>query len=356
MNTVVAPKVQASDVAGQIIHAMRVMGVSPIPRNYQIFYEAFIGTNPALSRDFAQLNGKVKQEELDQLAITYLGLGQASVLDKAQSRILSELDSLLTLLRREQTSLETYNRLLDETANRINGKTVTSTDILRSAISILSDATGQTLADGERTVEGVVQRSHEMDQVRKELDEYKRIANTDSLTRLSNRRAFDEQLTGIYDDPMRLPLTALVLVDIDNFKKINDSYGHPVGDKILASVAAVLRANVRKDIFTARTGGEEFALIIEGNTAEEVAGICERIRRALEIRPFRNSRTGVDYGPVTISLGFAMASQAEDPGDLYIKADTALYSAKHGGRNRTVMFEDGMRKDYGGKGWLIYKK
>jgi diguanylate cyclase len=356
MTTAVAPRAQASDVAGQIMHAMRAMGVSPIPRNYQVFYEAFIGTNPALSREFSQLTGKVRQEDLDHLATTYCGLGQVSVVEQAHSRILGELDSLLTLLRREQTSLETYNRLLDETANRINTKTMTSADILRNAISILSDATGQTLANGERTVEGVVQRSQEMDQVRRELDEYKRIANTDSLTRLSNRRAFDEQLSTIYDDPMGLPVTALVLADIDNFKKINDTYGHPVGDKILASVAGVLRANLRNDIFTARTGGEEFALIIEGNTYEEVTGLCERIRRALEVRPFRNSRTGIDYGPITISLGFAMASQATDPGDLYIKADTALYSAKNSGRNRTVAFEDGMRKDYVGKGWLIYKK
>ncbi|WP_137131284.1 GGDEF domain-containing protein [Rhizobium sp. FY34] len=356
MSTAVAPRAPALDVAGQIMHAMRTMGVSPIPRNYQIFYEAFIGSNPALSRELALLGSKARQEELDHLAMTHLGLGQASVVDKAHTRILSELDDLLALLRKEQTSLETYNRLLDETSLRINAKTTTSTDILRNAISILSDATGKTLESGERTVEGVVQRSQEMDQVRKELDEYKRIANTDSLTRLSNRRAFDEQLTAIYNDPMRLPVTALVLADIDHFKKVNDTYGHPVGDKILASVAAVLRSNVRKDIFTARTGGEEFALIVEGNTPDEVTGMCERIRRALEIRPFRNSRTGVDYGPITISLGFAMASQANDPGDLYIKADTALYSAKNGGRNRTVLFADGMRKDYAGKGWLIYKK
>jgi diguanylate cyclase len=153
-----------------------------------------------------------------------------------------------------------------------------------------------------------------------------------------------------------LPVTALVLADIDNFKKINDSYGHPVGDKILATVASVIRSNVRKDIFVARSGGEEFAMIVEGNTAEEVMIICERVRRALETRTFRNSRSGVDYGPVTISVGFAMASQANDPGELYANSDTALYHAKNGGRNRTVFFEDGMNKDYTGKNWLIYKK
>ena len=155
-----------------------------------------------------------------------------------------------------------------------------------------------------------------MDLVRKELDEYKRIANTDSLTRLSNRRAFDDRLANVFDNPMTKPVTALVLADIDHFKTINDTYGHPVGDKILATVASVIRSNVRRDVFVARTGGEEFALIIEGNTTDEVTAICERIRRTLEATPFKNSRTRIDYGPVTISLGICMGSEAADPGEL----------------------------------------
>jgi diguanylate cyclase len=193
-----------------------------------------------------------------------------------------------------------------------------------------------------------------MDRVRRELDEYKRIANTDSLTRLSNRRAFDDRLTAVFNTPALKPVTALVLADIDNFKKINDTYGHPVGDKVLATVASVIRSNVRRDIFVARTGGEEFALIVEGNTAEEVVAIAERIRRTLEATPFKNSRTRVNYGPVTVSIGICMASNAEDAGDLYSKTDTALYSAKNGGRNCTVLYEDGMQKDFT-KNWLIYK-
>lgn len=355
MITAVAQKAQPVDVAGQIVYAMRNMSVPPIPRNYQLFYEAYIGANPALTRDLAMLGTRPLQSQLDELATRHLGDGQVTVVEKAHTRLIGEIDALLQLLRSEQTSLESYSRLLGETANTINAKSHFSTDLLNNAIKLLSQATGETIAQGERTVEGVVQRTQEVDQVRKELDEYKRIANTDSLTRLSNRRAFDEKLATLYNDSMQLPVTALVLADIDNFKKFNDTYGHPVGDKILASVAAVLRSNVRRDVFVARTGGEEFALIIQGNTAEEVVDICEKLRKTLELRPFRNSRTGMDYGPITISIGIAMASQAEDGGDLYVKSDTALYCAKDAGRNRTMLFEDGMRKEYAGKSWLLYK-
>ncbi len=356
MTTAVAQRAQTPDIAGQILQAMRMMGVSPIPRNYHLFYEAYIGTNPVLTRELALLGGRTTQEELDALAANHLGTAQSQAVEKAHTELLTQLDSLLKLLQEEQSSLESYNRLLGETATRIDSKSHASADLLRNAITLLSQATGETIAVGERTVEDVARRSQEMEQVRQELDEYKRIANTDSLTRLHNRRAFDEKLSAAYDDPMHLPLTALVLADIDNFKKINDTFGHPVGDKVLAAVASVIRANARKDIFIARTGGEEFALIVDGNTAEEVMAACERVRRALEARTFRNSRTGLDYGPVTISLGYAMASQANDPGDLYEKSDAALYSAKNAGRNRSVIYADGMRKEYGGKGWLIYRK
>lgn len=350
------PKVQVPDIAAQVTYAMRSMGVPPIPRNYELFYEAYIGSNPKLTRELAALGNKATQRELDAIGEQYFGdHHRANLVDGAHTKILAELESLLRLLKQEQTSLESYNKLLGETFNRINSKNSSSADLLRSAITILSEATGDTMAQGEMMVQNVVEKSAEMDLVRKELDEYKRIANTDSLTRLANRRAFDDKLAAIYNDRKNLSLTTLILGDIDNFKKINDTYGHPVGDKILATVGNVIKANVRKDVFVARTGGEEFAIIVEGNTEQESLQIAERIRKALEGTPFKNSKTGIDYGPVTLSLGMSMACDSEDPTELYSKSDIALYCAKNAGRNRVLPFEDGMKKDTN-KSWLIYRK
>lgn len=355
MSMAIASKAQVPDVAGQITYAMRSMGVSPIPRNYELFYEAYIGSNPVLTRELAALGSNATQEELDAISTRHFARHSGRIFDDAHARIITELDGVLRTLKQEQASLESYNRLLGETCQRIMSKNNNSTDLLRGAIDILTEATGDTMAHGERTVENVNQRSQEMDQVRKELDEYKRIANTDALTRLSNRRAFDERLASVFDNQMTRPVTALVLADIDHFKKINDNYGHPVGDKILATVASVIRANVRREAFVARTGGEEFALILEGYTAKEAIATCERIRQALEATPFKNSRTQMNYGPITMSLGVCMASDAADPGELYGNADIALYSAKNAGRNCSYAYQNGMQKDFA-KSWLIYKK
>ncbi|MCO6186335.1 GGDEF domain-containing protein [Rhizobium sp. L1K21] len=348
-------KVQLPDIAAQVTYAMRTMGVAPIPRNYELFYEAYIGSNPKLTKDLAALGNKATQEELDAIGQQYFNTNRPHALDGAHSKIVSELEGLLGVLKQEQNSLESYNKLLGDTVSRISDKNSASVEILRNAIGVLSEATGDTMAQGEKAVESVVKKSVEMEKVRQELDEYKRIANTDSLTRLSNRRAFDEKLAAIYNRQTNRSVTALVIGDIDHFKKINDTFGHPVGDKILATVANIIRANVRRDVFVARTGGEEFAIVIEGNSDVEAMQIAERIRKALAATPFKNSKTGVDYGPVTMSLGICMASEADEPNELYSKSDIALYCAKNDGRNQVRMFEDGMKKE-SNKTWMLYRR
>lgn len=352
---VVQPKMQVPDIAAQVSYAMRQMGVAPLPRNYELFYEAYIGSNPKLTKELASLGAHATQEELDAIGAQYFGQHQTKAVNGAHGRIVHELEDLLSLLKEEQTALESYNRVLEETHSRITSKSMASADLLRNAIGVLSEATGTTMAHGKVTVEGVEAKSREMDDIRKELNEYKRIANTDSLTRLHNRRAFDDRLAAVYDSQRGRSTTALIVCDIDHFKRINDTFGHPVGDKILATVANVIKASVRKDAFVARTGGEEFAIVLDLSTPEDAMIVSERVRKALETTPFRNSRTGVNYGPITLSLGICMADQTEDPQDLYFKADIALYCAKSAGRNRSTHFEDGMKKEPS-KSWLLYKK
>jgi diguanylate cyclase len=349
-------KAQVPDIAAQVTYAMRIMGISPLPRNYELYYEAYIGSNPKLTKELAALGSRATQEELDEIGARYFShVHHAAGIDRAHNHLTSELAELLKLLKDEQFALENYNKLLDETYQNITGKSSSSAEILRQCVSLLTEATADTMNQGKERAENVSLKSFEMEVIRQELDEYKRIANTDSLTRLANRRAFDEKLAAIYNSDQQRSFTGLLIADIDHFKKVNDSYGHPVGDKILATVGTVIRANLRRDAFVARTGGEEFAIILGDSSLEESLQVAERIRNALATTPFKNSKTGVNYGPITLSVGVCQASQGDDPIDLYNKADIALYCAKNAGRNRTILFEEGMKKDTG-KNWLIYRK
>ena len=160
---------------------------------------------------------------------------------------------------------------------------------------------------------------------------------TDDLTGLSNRRAFDDALAGEVERAKRFGATlGLVLLDLDNFKSINDTYGHPQGDLVLREVARVLRESSREIDHPARYGGEELALVLPGTDLEGAYNLAERVREGIAALAFDVPGA---RGPlrVTASMGVVSRSGAEaGEQDLVAAADEALYEAKRTGKNRTV--------------------
>lgn len=356
MSAPAARKVQSLDAATMVLATMRKRGIAGLPRNYELVYEALNGSDAGLSKDFEALGANVSQDALDVIGKKYLPHHHRdTVVDRAHAQVSTELEDILRMLKQEQSSLESYSKLLGETHARISSKSAASSELISTVISVLSNATGDTMEKGKVIVKQMVERSREMERVRSELDEYKRIANTDTLTRLANRRAFDDVMSNIYNEPRNAMYYSLILTDIDHFKKFNDSYGHPVGDRVLSVVAAVMKSTLRKDVFTARTGGEEFAVILQGTSADVTMEIAERIRKAVASTPLKNQKTGTDYGPITLSLGVCMASDAQSSDELYNKADIALYAAKHSGRNRVQIFRDDLSSQFD-KSWMLYQR
>ena len=159
-------------------------------------------------------------------------------------------------------------------------------------------------------------------------------ARSDFLTGLPNRRAFEERMSEEFDRVTRYkrPLSLLML-DIDNFKSINDTFGHAGGDKVLKDISALLRSEIRKSDFPCRYGGEEFAVILpEANTLSALVA-ARRIRQRVQNAKFE---TGAGNCSVTISIGISSTSEADYPvhQDLVRAADQALYLAKKNGKNR----------------------
>ena len=164
--------------------------------------------------------------------------------------------------------------------------------------------------------------------------EARRLASTDTLTGLLNRRAFVERIekARAVSDNQLFPLSVLLL-DVDHFKKVNDTLGHDAGDAVLQGVAKVLTAMGRKSDFVARWGGEEFVLALTA-TAEAGARVAaERVRRAIADTKY-GLQNGNDHR-ATASVGLASAENAKwDLHELIGRADKAMYAAKHRGRNR----------------------
>ena len=169
------------------------------------------------------------------------------------------------------------------------------------------------------------------------LEQLESLATTDGLTKLYNYRSFVQRLNEETERSLRYKMKfSLLMLDIDFFKKVNDTYGHLAGDQVLKNVAEIIKASTRGIDFCARYGGEEFAVILIEAALDDALISAERIRRNIQnmVVPFNNQQIGV-----TISIGAVEFSEEEhDQQTLIDHADKALYKAKEGGRNRIMTY------------------
>ncbi|HET6604004.1 MAG TPA: GGDEF domain-containing protein [Xanthomonadaceae bacterium] len=157
-------------------------------------------------------------------------------------------------------------------------------------------------------------------------------ASRDALTGIANRRHFRTAMDSAFAASRDGGELALIALDVDHFKHINARYGHPVGDRVLTAVGALLRTHARAGDTPGRIGGEEFAVVLPATGREAAIAVAESLRKALEALHIGEAGERV---PVTASFGVAVARGEDDTADaLYVRADAALYEAKRAGRNR----------------------
>ena len=169
-------------------------------------------------------------------------------------------------------------------------------------------------------------KQSELEQANTKLTE---LATLDGLTGVNNRRSFDGRLDSEVRRAKRyaLPLS-LLMCDVDHFKSLNDTFGHPEGDAVLRTIGGLLKASARTTDFVARYGGEEFAVILVETDHDHALTVGERYRQAIEVFPWLQR-------PITISVGLASFSEGIDDGPAFVKqADVAMYRSKERGRNR----------------------
>lgn len=162
-------------------------------------------------------------------------------------------------------------------------------------------------------------------------DKLSQMANVDALTGTYNRREFDDELNSlITEKDIHTISFSLILFDIDNFKSVNDNFGHKTGDRILQGISALVTANIREEDCLFRWGGEEFILILPGETLDNARDAAERIRSSIQDHDFEIGQ------PVTISLGVGEYKSGENNNQVIMRVDSALLEAKSEGKNRVV--------------------
>ena len=164
-------------------------------------------------------------------------------------------------------------------------------------------------------------------------EEIYRLMTVDGLTQVFNRRYFNEALEREFNRSKRYTRDlTLVVFDIDHFKRVNDTYGHLAGDNLLRQISTAVKPRLRREDIFARTGGEEFGILLPEIGLDGGRSTAEKVRRIVEATPLKVDQQVV---PVTVSLGVALLGDGDaTPEDLYKRADERLYEAKQGGRNR----------------------
>jgi len=180
----------------------------------------------------------------------------------------------------------------------------------------------------------------------KEREYYKTLSNIDGLTEVNNYRYFSQILdTEIKRQTRYKGFLSLMMIDIDNFKHYNDTYGHLIGDMVLKQVAYLIKKTTRGCDFVARYGGEEFAVILPETSDKEAVVVAERIRREIENFKFE-THDGVPLEKVTVTIGIAsFPKDAQDKKTLIDKADKALYMGKAKGKNCVFIYDEEKMKE-----------
>ena len=259
-------------------------------------------------------------------------------LRKNRQRTMKMLMKVIKSTNQLNTNVNDHNAALQTAESEIK-QYETDDQFTRVQDSLIQNIQNIVMANQKMENDLVVSK-FQLEQAAQELDRSRKEARTDSLCQVANRKAVDETLAFLVSrfHSKKKPF-GLMLIDIDHFKRINDTFGHEAGDEVLANVGKALNECVRPQDFVGRLGGDEFVLMLEGLTEATAEAVGKRIRSTIELYNFSVGRNG-ESTVVTLSMGLAVMNSDDSAKTLYCRADQALYRSKELGRNQLYTIVD----------------
>ncbi len=257
-----------------------------------------------------------------------------SEIEKTKLTIHGLLKNLESNIQKLLDDTAEYGSNLDEHASQLR-KTETLAAIQKVEQLLLQEVERMknSTTNYQQQLDSAQQKLKEQEQI---LEKLSRDANTDFLTQVYNRAAFDRRLNEEFARYKRYGhIFSIILMDLDHFKDINDTYGHLAGDRVLRALASVLSEEKRASDFLARYGGEEFALILPGTDSKSAMVVAEKLRKKVETTTFRYENYSIH---TSLSAGVTtVLPEDQTPTDVLKRADDATYEAKNQGRNQIVV-------------------
>jgi diguanylate cyclase len=327
---------QSAELLRQLLPYMARHGGVYHPTHYAVWYEFLAAINPALKEVLAARLAQpetVTGEEIAQLHERFLSTRDKQSVERMQQGFLVLLRQLATVAASAGQNADEFSRELEEASGLLTGEI--DADGLRQLVEGLAAKTAAARASAADLGAQIAASAREVSTLREQLDQVQSEAVTDPLTSLKNRRGFDRSLQALLSGRTNgLAGCAMLMGDIDHFKRINDTYGHMFGDQVIKGVAQIIHATVKGGDLAARFGGEEFAVFLPDTSLEDAVALAEKIRSSVGRMRIKRSGTQEFIDQITISLGAAGGRIGEGLEALIERADKSLYRAKQTGRNR----------------------
>jgi diguanylate cyclase len=334
---------QAYDLARQAIVLMEGHHIWPTPLNFELWLHYAGDPDGPLAMELQRMltAGEAITEEISEtLAAAYLPKAKLNQeIRDAGDQLTRELETVSRAIEQAQKSSDAYGQTLAGASTELS-KGEQDPAGLKKLVDGLSNATRKVQRENKSLEKQLKESTSEVERLREHLEQVRRDATTDALTNLANRKAFDDELDRARAEAEKTgePLT-LAVVDIDHFKRFNDTWGHQTGDQVLRYVASVIGRVCAPPRFAARYGGEEFGMIFPNEVPADVMRVLEEVRLEVCSRTLKRRSTNEDLGAVTISAGISQLHAGETTHGLVERADAALYTSKRTGRNRVTNAE-----------------
>ena len=325
----------ARSLADAVIATLVQYEIPATPDNYALWYEYHAGHNPDLRRTIDVIvsnGGGFSEGTLHDLYISFFSsVKEEQAVRETSLRVQETLRDVIGIANRARADADQFGATLGGIAladfdNNVNALRELTEHLVREA---------QAMAGRSRYVGARIRESSDkIEALERNLASALRDATKDGLTGLSNRKSFDTAIRKLAGEAMNSGEDlALLIIDIDHFKAVNDTWGHQVGDAVLCQVATTLEQAVRGEDHAARYGGEEFAILLPRTDATAALAVGENLRHAISRATPQPNLTPL-MNPITISVG-ASCYEPGDPLTEWVgRSDAALYRAKREGRNR----------------------
>ncbi len=335
---------RAKQLADQTIGLLGKTQQPPHPRNFALLYGYFSRKSPSLTRELDQIlktGTPLSDAALEALYERHFGgAAEVQAIHNASGVIEAMLDKILSQMGEARDHSRAYGQALEDFSGRIEGDggAPISLEDLRTALTVMLAETRKMESNARRLETQFAAANSELVELKQSLDQVRLEAMTDALTGIANRKSFDQSLADLTKNTEIWPLS-MVMIDIDHFKKFNDSFGHQTGDQVLRLVAQTLVDCVRGQDFAARYGGEEFAILLPSTDLDGAYAVADNIRNKVAAKKITRRSTGESLGQITLSLGISRYRPNEDVAAFVSRADQGLYLAKDHGRNRVSSVE-----------------